>query len=45
MLWAPDNSRRPFLSYENGGLKVFSWFVRFLVKNDLNSEKCIEYAK
>ena len=36
-----------FVLYENGGLQVFSCFVRFLVKkkSDINSEKCIEYGK
>ena len=31
---------------ENGGLRVRSCFVRFLVKIiGINSEKCIEYGK
>ena len=35
-----------FVSYESGGLRVFSWFVRFLVKTvGINSKKCIEYGK
>ena len=34
------------VSYENGGIRVFSCFVRFLVKHfGINSEKCIEYGK
>ena len=35
-----------FVSYENGGLQVFSCFVHFLVKKtSINSDKCIEYGK
>ena len=48
MLCAPNNrpSAAIFVSYENGGLRVFSCFVRFLVKQiDTNSEKSIEYGK
>ena len=34
------------ISYENGGLQVFSCYVCFPVKKvGINSEKCIEYGK
>ena len=36
----------PSIRYENGGLSVFSCFVRFLGKQiGINIEKCIEYGK
>ena len=46
MLCAPSNRWRPFSDRkENVGLRVFSCFVRFLVKEfGINSEKCIEYG-
>ena len=46
MLYAPCNRRRPFfVSYENGDLRVFSCFVRFLVKeNGINSATCLEHG-
>ena len=37
---------RHFRTIRNGGLRVFSSFVRFHLKTiDINSEKCIEYGK
>ena len=47
MLCAPSNRWRPFSDRkENVGLRVFSCFVRFLVKEfGINSKKCIEYGK
>ena len=46
MLCAPDNRRRPFSYHTKMADRVFSCFVRFLVKQiDINSEKCIEYGK
>ena len=47
MLCAPVfTSAAMLVRYENSGLRVFSCFVRFLVKKiDINSEKCIEYGK
>ena len=46
MLCAPVFTSAAIEWYENGGLQVFSCFVRFLVKKiGINSEKCIEYGK
>ena len=48
ILCAPSNYRQwpvPY-GYENGGLRIFSCFVRFLVnKLGINSEKCLEYGQ
>ena len=42
----PEPSAAISVSYENGGLRLFSCFARFLVRKiGINSEKCIEYGK
>ena len=44
MLCAPSNRRWPFLYHTKIADRVFSCFVRFLVKQiGINSQKCIEY--
>ena len=46
MLCAPSNCRRPCSDHTKMADRVFSCFVRFLVKQiGINSEKCIEYSK